>query len=342
MRIFYAIQATGNGHISRAKALYPELSKFGAVDFFLSGSNCTLDTDLPIKYRHPGCSLHYSQCGGLDYGKILKNLSVKKAISFARTLPLKKYDVIINDFDIITSIACKFHRVPSVHLGHQASFCSNKTPRPAKQNIIGELILKKYVQANLQVGFHFQPYDSNIFYPIIKPELQEGDSDDLGHVSVYLPSFEKHCLVNALESLPKIKFHWFLPEVTMAYQHKNIHYFPIDYHKFSDSLKHCHGIVTGAGFETPAEALYLKKKIISVPIQKHYEQQCNAEALKQLGVHVIEKIDPSTFANQILSWYNDSNYRYPHIEANQISHTLSWLFNNYPYQEQDTQNVLFI
>ena len=39
MKIFYAIQGTGNGHISRAEQLYPYLQKHGEVDFFLSGSN---------------------------------------------------------------------------------------------------------------------------------------------------------------------------------------------------------------------------------------------------------------------------------------------------------------
>ena len=35
MKIFYAVQATGNGHISRAMQLYPYLQKFGEVDFFI-------------------------------------------------------------------------------------------------------------------------------------------------------------------------------------------------------------------------------------------------------------------------------------------------------------------
>ena len=54
MKIFYAIQGTGNGHISRAEQLYPYLKKYGEVDFFLSGSNAQLQTPLPIKYRSNG------------------------------------------------------------------------------------------------------------------------------------------------------------------------------------------------------------------------------------------------------------------------------------------------
>jgi len=38
MKILYAVQATGNGHIARAIEMMPHLQKYGEVDVFLSGS----------------------------------------------------------------------------------------------------------------------------------------------------------------------------------------------------------------------------------------------------------------------------------------------------------------
>jgi UDP-N-acetylglucosamine:LPS N-acetylglucosamine transferase len=70
MKIFYAIQGTGNGHLSRAVELYPYLKKYGEVDFLLSGSNAHLNSNLPIKYKSKGLSLFYKHSGGLDYMKI--------------------------------------------------------------------------------------------------------------------------------------------------------------------------------------------------------------------------------------------------------------------------------
>ena len=96
MKIFYAVQATGNGHISRATQLYPYLQKFGTVDFFLSGNNASLHTNLPVKYKSDGCSLHYSKCGGLQYWDIIKNVRPTQIYKDAQSLPLKNYDVIIN------------------------------------------------------------------------------------------------------------------------------------------------------------------------------------------------------------------------------------------------------
>ena len=58
--------------------------------------------------------------------------------------------------------------------------------------------------------------------------------------------------------------------------------------------------MTGGGFEGPAEALFLKKKVLSVPMKNQYEQQCNALALEQMGVPVIWK--ETEFSEKLKSW----------------------------------------
>ena len=50
------------------------------------------------------------------------------------------------------------------------------------------------------------------------------------------------------------------------------------------------GVLCGAGFETPAEALFLKKKLMVIPMRNQFEQQCNAAALKVIGVPVIKSL----------------------------------------------------
>jgi uncharacterized protein (TIGR00661 family) len=171
MKIFYAIQATGNGHISRATQLYPYLQKFGEVDFFLSGNNASLNADLPIKFRSVGCSLHYSKCGGLNYWDIAKNIQPIQMYKDAKSLPLKNYDVIINDFDSITSLACKMQKVKSVQFGHQASFVSENTPRPEKRSIMGEMILKHYAPSPKHIGLILKTTIPLFIHPLLKMKL---------------------------------------------------------------------------------------------------------------------------------------------------------------------------
>jgi uncharacterized protein (TIGR00661 family) len=327
MKIFYAIQATGNGHISRATQLYPYLQKFGDVDFFMSGNNSSLEIDLPVKYKSKGCSLHYSTCGGLDYWNIAKNIKPAQLYKDAKSLPLKKYDVVINDFDSITSLGCKLQKVHSVQFGHQASFISDLTPRPEKKSIMGEMILKHYASSPKQIGLHFEKYDSFILPPIIKDEIIQAEPKDSKHITVYLPSFDKDCLEKAFNKLPEQDFHWFLNDVNFKHTVGNITYYPVNQKQFNQSLINCHGIITGGGFETPAEALYLRKKILSIPIRKHYEQECNAAALKKMGVPVVYEVG-NTFDLVIEKWLNQEII-YPKMTANNIPETLQYLFDTY-------------
>jgi uncharacterized protein (TIGR00661 family) len=327
MKIFYAIQATGNGHISRATQLYPYLKKFGTVDFLLSGNYASLNIDLPIKFKSDGCSLHYSKCGGLDYWGIAKKIQPVQMYKDAKSLPLKDYDVIINDFDSITSLACKMQKTHSVQFGHQASFISENTPRPENKSLMGEMILKNYATSPKNIGLHFEKYDSFIHPPIIKDEILMAEPKDLKHITVYLPSFDKDCLEKAFNKLPDFRFQWFLNDIETIHTIGNITFFPVNQKLFNESLIHCHGIITGGGFETPSEALYLGKKILSIPIRNHYEQECNAAALQKLGVPVVYEVGEN-FNIVIENWLN-SNVIYPKMQANNINETLQFLFDTY-------------
>lgn len=291
MKIFYAVQATGNGHISRAITLLPWLQQYGKVDIFLSGDNSHLHLDAPVKYRSKGISLYYNCRGGLHYWQILKNLEplrIRKEIS---ELPVEKYDVVLNDFDFITSAACHKKKVPSVHFGHQAAFQSPHTPRPSTKYLHGEWLLKHYVKATRHIGLHFKQYDNFIFPPVIKNEVLTARPEDGGFYVVYLPSYSEKKLREIFHRLPGYAFCIFSGETTHPRSEKNIRFMPVCNSRFTHHLVHCSGIITGAGFETPAEALHLGKKILVTPIRGQYEQLCNAAALQQMGITCLSSIN---------------------------------------------------
>jgi len=314
MKIFYAIQATGNGHISRAMELLPWLQKFGTVDIFLSGANSTLSLNAPIKYRSKGLSLFYTCDGSLDYWKIVRRVAPFRVMKEVRDLPVEKYDLVINDFECITSLACAQKKVASVNFGHQASFLSAKTPRPEKPSKAGEWILQNYARATNYIGLHFESYDDFIFSPVIKEEILQAEASNAGHVTVYLPSYCDKQLIQFLQPLKDHRFEVFSRQAKEPYNIGHINFRPVDSKDFNRSLITCHGIVCGAGFETPAEALSLKKKMIAIPIQGQYEQQCNAAALKKIGIKILDKLDDD-FTDTFNNWVNDPvtpsvHYRY--------------------------------
>lgn len=314
MKIFYAVQATGNGHISRAMELLPYLELYGKVDVFLSGANSTLYPDLPVKYRSKGLSLFYTCNGGLHYSKIFRQLSLARIRKEVRDLPVETYDLVINDFDCITAIACRRKNISSVNLGHQASFMSQNTPRPDKKSIVGEWVLKNYAKATQYFGLHFQAYDDFIFSPVIKKDILTADPGDRGYFTVYLPSFCQKELLQHFSKLEDHKFEIFLWSVDKPELYGNVKFLPVSRRGFNNSLINCSGIICGGGFETPAEALYLQKKILAVPIAGQYEQQCNAAALQKLGVKVIDRLNQNFEAdfNDWLTNYGNVHWKLEH------------------------------
>ena len=305
MNIFYAIQGTGNGHISRAIQLYPYLKKHGNVDFFLSGANAQLNYNIPIKYKSNGVSLFYKHTGGLDYIKIIKSLSFN-LYQEAKALPVEKYDLVINDFEFVASLACSLKKKPCIQFGHQASFQSKKTPRAKTVNPMGNLILENFVKSEKYLGLHFDSYDNNIYNPIIKDEIINAVPINDEHITVYLPQYSIAHLEPYLLNESDIHFEVFTNEVNSIVCKKNISYHPINNNSFTNSLIRCCGIITAGGFETPAEAMYMSKKILSIPIAHHYEQACNATALSKMGITVIDKIDKS-FSKIFRDWINNSS-----------------------------------
>jgi uncharacterized protein (TIGR00661 family) len=305
LKILYAVQATGNGHISRAMTLMPYLEQYGKVDVFLSGSNSHLAAQLPVAYRSEGLSLFYGRTGGLDYRRMWKELNVKRVWQEAKALPVERYDIILNDFESITSLACSMKKVKSIGFGHQASFQSKHTPRHQGFDPIGEWVLRNYAPASAYFGLHFQSYDSFIYSPILKQEIVTADPINQGHITVYLSHYSDEVVIQALQQIRDIRFELFSKKVKVPTRLGHITLIPISNEGFTRSLIGCQGVITGAGFETPAEALYLGKQVLCLPIRGQYEQLCNAAALRAFGVTIIPKLNHN-MEQHIREWLNNA------------------------------------
>jgi len=291
MKILYAVQATGNGHISRASEILPLLKKYGDVDIMLSGNNAHLPVNLPVKYKSKGLSLFYQSGGGLHYYRMLKQLNPFRIWNDIKQLPVDQYDLVINDFDLITAMACKLKGAFSIQFGHQASFNYSETPRPTTKSVIGEWVLKNFAPAKLDIGLHFKPYHPNVLPPIIKEHIREAQPSNQGHITIYLAQYGHEEIYKQVKSLTHLNFHIFSSGIKEKKTIHNCQLFPLGKECFSHSMVHAKGIITGGGFETPAEALYLGKKIMVIPIKGQYEQYCNAAALQEFGAEVINEID---------------------------------------------------
>lgn len=291
MKILYGIQGTGHGHISRAKELLPEFSRYANVDVLISGYASQLDLEESITYRKRGISLSYDNKGGVSLLGTLQNLQPIRFISEVHSVPLKQYDLVISDYEPVSAWAAKTAGIPCVALSHQAAFLSDKSPRPPRRSIVAEAILQHFAPADHAIGFHFKRYDRFIEPPIIRSEVRKLNPTEENHITVYLPAFHHTVLAKLFKPFSGIDWHIFSPTCHRLQKSGHISFYPISNLEFLKSFERCKGIITSAGFETCAEAMYMEKKLLAVPITNQYEQLCNAAALKEIGVNVLTGID---------------------------------------------------
>lgn len=290
MKILYALQGTGNGHTSRAIEVIPALLNRAEVDVLVSGIQADLQLPFEVKYTYKGLSFIFGKNGGIDYLKTFQKNSIFTLMKEIKKCPVHEYDLVINDFEPVSAWACKYKNVKCISLSHQSALLSDKVPRANHSSWLAEKILHHYAPSMLQYGFHFKKYDKSIFLPIIRNNIRFAEIKKKKHYTVYLPAYSDTKIIKVLSKFKKEKWHVFSKEAKKAYSTKNVFVKPIETYAFEKSITTCRGVICGAGFETPAEALYLKKKLLVIPMKGQYEQHLNAASLKELGVTVINKL----------------------------------------------------
>jgi len=326
-KILYAIQGTGNGHVSRAREIVPILSRMIDVDVLLSGIQADIDFPHPIKYRLHGLSFIFGKNGGINILETIRKADIKKLISDINSLPIEDYDLIINDFEPVSAWAARKKHVPIVSLSHQSAVLNMHSPKALKSDFLGKAILRKYAPVKQSFGFHFKAYDKQIYTPVIRSEIRHKKIRNKGHYTVYLPAYSDERLIDYLLNFPKVHWHIFSKHSKEYYKIANIEIKPVSNNAFIQSMSECEGVLCGAGFETPAEALFWRKKLLVIPMKGQYEQQCNAAALKEMGIPVITGLKDKYLAT-LENWINNAQ----NIEVdypNETEKILSDLLNEY-------------
>lgn len=325
MKILYAIQGTGNGHIARAEEIIPVLKKYAGVHLFVSGAQADIKLPYPVKYTSKGLSFYFGKSGGVDLLKTFRKNSVKRVYEEFKSFPVQKYDLVINDFEPISAWACRLKEIPCVSLSHQSALLSPKSPAPKHYDPVGDWILKQYAPANAHVGFHFSTFDENIFTPVIRARVRNAEVKVKDHYTVYLPAYDDKKLIPLLLKFPAVRWHIFSKHTKKTFHIQKVSVYPVNNEDFTASMASSKGVLCGAGFETPAEALYLRKKLMVVPMKNQYEQHYNAAALKMLDVPVIKKVKKKHL-DKIEAWIDSDqiiDVQYPEVADEAVQRALS-------------------
>jgi uncharacterized protein (TIGR00661 family) len=306
MKILYAIQGTGNGHLSRARDIVPVLMKNHEVDLLISGTQAEIELPFPVKYKFKGLGFIFGAKGGIDLYETYKKNHIRVLFSEINSLPVHDYNLVINDFEPVSAWACYLENVKCISISHQAAVLNKNAPQPKETDMLGRAILKNYAPSKAKYGFHFKEYDDQIFTPVIRTQVRRQQIFNKGHYTVYLPAYDDKRILKVLKLCGDARWEVFSKHNKIKISTGNITIQPIDNDSFIESMASSEGVICGAGFETPAEALFLKKKLLVIPMKGQYEQLCNAAALKEMGIPVLKSFKSGN-ADKIIKWIEGGN-----------------------------------
>jgi len=311
LNILYGVQGTGNGHLSRAREMaraftdHPNVS----IDWVFSGRQPDQYFDMTCfgKYKTFKGLSYVTKNGSLDLYATIKKLDLGRFVRDLKSLNAHEYDLVITDFEPLTAWAAKRAGVDSIGLSHQSAFYYN-IPK-THHSFIDSLVMRHFAPAKTQVGVHWSHYSPRIVPPII-PNMTTASRSinraDEKNILVYFPFESVETLIDLFMPFSNFRFQIFHNvETTTVCRHITVH--PISKKNFRRQFNACGGVICGAGFELPSEALSQQKKLLVSPLAGQTEQHSNASALDQLDYAMVcNKFD----RNVIIEWlrFGEANH----------------------------------
>ncbi len=285
MRILFGVQGTGNGHISRSRELARKLKSDGHdLQVIISGRKEEELKEIEIfaPYRVMKGLTLITYKGKLNYVDTMFQLDPVRLMADVLSLDTAGIDLIITDFDPITSMAARIRNIPSVGFGHQYAFPYHIPI--AKGNVFEKFTLMNFAPARYNAGLHWHHFNQPIFPPVIPSSLYEesGRSPIKAKILVYLPFEEIEDVEAFLAPFDGYEFYIY-GKVTGDGDAGHLHFRGYSREGFLADLLESNGVVCNAGFELPGEALHLGKKLLLRPLDGQIEQASNALAMEQLG-----------------------------------------------------------
>ncbi len=314
MKLLYGVQGTGNGHITRARALVRAMRAAGIdVDVLISGRERAqlfgVDELSPFEWRQ-GFSFV------MDHGRIrpfktLRQLQLKTFWQDSQALDLSPYDVVLSDFEPVTAWAARRQHKCAIGIGHQYAF---QYRMPTKGiNIPSRLVLKFFAPASMAVGIHWHHFGAPVLPPMIE-SVHNATTVVPNKVLVYLPFDELNELIRWLQPFVHHQFYVYCA-VTAPRSHGHIHLRPFSRDGFKIDLAECSTVITGAGFELPSEALVLGKRLAVRPLHAQFEQESNAYALALMNRAVVLHHLHKAGLDELFAQSQPEPVTYPNVAA---------------------------
>ena len=300
MKILYGVVGEGMGHATRSKVVITHLREKGhEVKIVVSGrAHGYLKRFFEDVEEIHGLSIAYE-------GNAVKRRSTFKRL--VEELPLTadnldrmqaiherfKAEAVISDFESFAYLFGQRYRLPILSIDNMQIMnrCKIDVDIP-KSEKVNFTLARTIVKAKLPgchhyliASFFFPPVSkerTSLFPPILrdeiiaaKPRARAGE-----HVLVYQTADAYKELVPTLQ---RMKGKFVVYGLKRDEDLGNVQLKNFAEAGFIDDLATARAVITGGGFSLMTEAIFLGKPILSVPIQKQFEQLLNGLYLEKLG-----------------------------------------------------------
>ena len=297
-RIFYSLCGEGMGHAIRSAVVIEYLINEG-YDLIVFASDRAYDY-LSNKFEN----IYY--IGG--FNTVYENNSVRNKKTFAYNMKdvpsdLKnnmnmmyklarkfKPDIIVSDFEFYANLLSHILRIPLISIDNMHVLTEAKYSSPnkyIKDRIFSEAVVHAFIQKpnRTLIYSYFYPElknkDTKYVDPIIRDEIIKLKSTVGKHILVYQTSNSNDELIQLLKDNPDKEF--IIYGFHMDKREDNLLFRKFNEKQLYDDFKSAKCVITNGGFSFITEALQLEKPVLSIPVNKQFEQILNAIYIDRLG-----------------------------------------------------------
>ena len=302
MRILYGVVGEGMGHATRSRVVLEELVKEHEVQVVASGRAYDyLAERFPDVHRIWGFTLHYEGNAIRRIPTVLRNLRgavggwPRNVAKYFELVASFHPEVVVSDFESFSYYFGKAHRIPVIDLDniHVISKCRH-APELLRGHEHDFKLIRSVVAAKLPRCFHYviptffyppvRARRTTLVPPVLRPEVLAARLERGDHLLVYQTATTNRALPETLKKLGMpARVYGLRRDLTEDLLDGNLVYRPFGEARFIEDLRTARAVVAGGGFTLLSEAVYLRKPVLSVPVERQFEQVLNALYVQQLG-----------------------------------------------------------
>lgn len=302
MKILYGVVGEGMGHATRSRVLLDHLVKNHDVHIVVSGrARDYLAKHFENVHNIWGFTIAYEGNSVKKWQTVLQNLKgaaqgwPQNVRTYFELVEKFSPDVVVSDFESFSYLFAKNHRLPVISVDNMQIInrCKHDPSLLAGHEDAFEMT-RSLVKSKLPGAFHY--LITTFFYPplrkerttlapsILRPEIIAAKSEPGDHLLVYQTATTNDALLEGLKATGlQCRIYGMRRDLKAPQCEGTLTFMPFAEQGFIDDLRTARAVVAGGGYTLMSEAVYLRKPVLSLPIEGQFEQVLNALYLEQLG-----------------------------------------------------------